>query len=399
VTPASSQHGAASRRPVYSGNRRVPLLGERTLKDGSIVFEAALRTGRRRLEARTKTDAIAEVRALQVDLARGELHRSPAVAPSVADYARDSWLPHLESRIGHRDPRRRYSARTVALTRQRVQEHINKSLGHLPMNDVAVADVRRLIDRLGTLAPSTATGIVSTLSALCQFAVKNGVLERNPVRDLDRDDRPGVARQSDPRRLTEADLQRLLGNLSDVFRPIAYVCAFAGLRVSEALGLQWRDVDIEAGTLTVTAQLGGSGDRVPAKTAASTATVPLLPALARELKAHRARQASRNLALTHGDALVFTTLRGKPQSRRNALRAVHAAGDAAGLNEDGRERVGLHDLRHTFISMALAKGVSLPQTAALARASVPVVARVYAGITEEGRAEAAAKLVEAGFGA
>jgi hypothetical protein len=37
-----SSHGADSRRPVYSGNRRVPGLLERTLADGSTVFEARL---------------------------------------------------------------------------------------------------------------------------------------------------------------------------------------------------------------------------------------------------------------------------------------------------------------------------------------------------------------------
>ena len=44
----------------------------------------------------------------------------------------------------------------------------------------------------------------------------------------------------------------------------------------------------------------------------------------------RSRLASKDLRRVHADALVFSTSRGKPQSRRNALRAVHAAGDAAG---------------------------------------------------------------------
>jgi hypothetical protein len=69
-------HGATTRRPVYTGNRRVPGLYERTLANGSTVFEAALRLGgkvrRHRLEATTKTDAIGELRRLQVDYQRGE---------------------------------------------------------------------------------------------------------------------------------------------------------------------------------------------------------------------------------------------------------------------------------------------------------------------------------------
>jgi hypothetical protein len=64
---------------------------------------------------------------------------------------------------------------------------------------------------------------------------------------------------------------------------------------------------LQAGTLTVNGQLGAEGERVPAKSAASAATVELLPALARELREHRSRIASKDLRRVHADALVFTT--------------------------------------------------------------------------------------------
>ena len=170
------------------------------------------------------------------------------------------------------------------------------------------------------------SGIGGILSGLVRFGVKSGNGERNVGRDLDRDDRPGVGRVTEPRYLTADELDRLLGKLGDTFRPVAATCTFAALRISEALGLRFRDLDFKAGTLTVSGQLGAEGERVPVKSAASAATVPLLPALARELRDHRARLAGRDLRLVHADALVFTTSRGRPQSRRNALRAVHAAG-------------------------------------------------------------------------
>ena len=396
-------HGAMSRRQVYSGNRRISGLYERTLVNGLSVYEAAFwyggRTRRHRLEAQTKTDAITELRNLRTDYARGEQHRSPAAALTVAELAVD-WLAHLESRIGHRDPKRRYSARTVELYRQRLTQHILPTLGPRPVAEIRLSDVRRLADRLGTagLAPSTVTGIVGIFSGLLRFGVKGGHLERNPVRDLDRDDRPGTKRLSEPRYLSPEEIDQLLERLSDTFRPVVFVCVFAGLRISEALGLRWRDIDLDAGTLTVSGQLGQQGQRVPVKTAASAATVDLLPALARELREHRTRQVGRGSDRVNREALVFSTSRGKPQSRRNAFRALHKAGDATGLNGDEREPVGLHDLRHSFAAAALER-LSLPEASYLLRhASARVTAQVYAGLTDDARQHVTAKLAKTGFG-
>jgi integrase len=97
---------------------------------------------------------------------------------------------------------------------------------------------------------------------------------------------------------------------------------------------------------------------------------------------------------------VFSTTRGRPQSRRNALRAVQHAGDEVGLNGEGRQTVGLHDLRHSFVAIALANGVTLPEAAMLARhANARVTVAVYAGLTDGAREVAVDKLRNAGFGA
>jgi integrase len=241
--------------------------------------------------------------------------------------------------------------------------------------------------------------VLAAASGLFRYGVRQGHVERNPLRDLDREDRPTVRRLSEPRYLTADELARLLDTLGDTWRPIVAACTFGGLRISEALGLRWQDIDAEAGTISVSGQLGAKGERVPVKTAASAAPVPLLPALARELAAHRSRLAERDLRRLHRDALVFTTATGKPQSRRNALRAVHAAGDATGLNSDEREPVGLHDLRHSYCALALDSGATLAEIAALARhADARVTASVYAGLADDGRTKAARKLLDAGFG-
>jgi integrase len=403
----------ATRHPVYSGTRRVQGLYERTLADGTTVYDAALRLGgpvrRRRLHASTKTDAIAELRALQVDHARGEAHRSSAEGLTLNELARD-YVAHLRARTHETDPRRRRSPRTVEHYESQLRLHVLPLLGRRPVAELTTADVRRLLDDLAMkrlprrdgekearrLSPRSRGGLVGILGSVLTYGVRQGVVPHNVVRDLGRDDRPSTQRKSEPRYLTPGELDALLGRMGDTFRPVAASCGYAGLRLSEALGLRWRDVDFEAGTLTVGAQLGPDGTRVPLKTSASAATVPLLPTLARELRAHRSRVASQALGRVRPDAFVFTTSRGRPHGRRNVLRAVYAAGDAAGLNGDGRERVGVHDLRHSFVAVALAAGLTLPEAAALARHANPrVTATIYAGLTDAARAGLGAKLAEA----
>jgi integrase len=401
--PTTASHGTAKRTPVYSGTHRVRGLVQRALTDGTIVFE--VRRGSNgtyaRLDATTKTDAIREAEALRTDQHRGVPVRTSSLVPTIAEVA-DEWADHLDARVHSRDPARRYSPRTAALYRQRLHDHITPTLGHLHADQVTVADLRRMIDRLAAhgYAPGTITSSLNITSGLLRYAVKQGYVARNVARDLDRDDRPSAKRMTEPRYLDANQVAKLLAALGDTYRPIAAACAYAGLRISEALGLQWSDVDLDAGTITVRRQLDADGTlRGHTKTLRSSDTIPILPALDRELRAHRARQAAEALRRGYRPQLVFTTMRGQPQSRRNALRALHRAGTAAGLNPLGSEAVGLHDLRHSLVGLALANGLSIAEAAALARhASPAVTVQVYAGLSDTARAGLGKRLTDAGIG-
>jgi integrase len=373
------------------------------LADGTVVYDTALRLGgkvrRHRLKARTKTDAIAELRALQTDYERGEEYRSPVAAVTVDDLVED-FVAHMRTRVGDPDPRRRFAPRTVEHYGYVLRRYVVPEIGRMSAPDVRASDIVRVLDAMAAkrLSPNTRTGTMTALSSMFRFAAKRRVVERNIVRDVDREDRPGTRRLTEPRYLSADEVRSLLGELSDTFRPIAATCAYAGLRVSEALGLRWRDVDLDGGTIMIEAQLSAKGERIPTKTAASAATVPIIPPLLVELRAHRRRMASANVASVRRDALVFTTGRGRgrPQNARNCLRAVHEAGEAAKLNGDGREPVGLHDLRHSMVTIALGSGVPLPEASRLARHANPrVTAEAYAGLTDDARAGLGAKLAAA----
>ena len=70
--------------------------------------------------------------------------------------------------------------------------------------------------------------------------------------------------------------------------------------------------------------------------------------------------------------------------------------DDTGRVTRDREPVGLYDLRHSFVSIALASGMTLPEASALARHANPLItAKAYAGLTDDSRAKLGGKLAAA----
>ena len=134
-----------------------------------------------------------------------------------------------------------------------------------------------------------------------------------------------------------------------------------GLRQSEALGLRWDDIDLEAGSLSVRRTLqraGGEFRFFDTKTPRSRRTVGLADPLGEQLRAHRLRQLEERLAAggawqgeRRGD-LVFTTELGGPLGNYVVTRHFQRLLEVAGL-----PRMRFHDLRHAAATVMLTLGV------------------------------------------
>ena len=173
--------GAHSRRPVHSGTHRIRGLWERERADGTTVFEFAGRLGgsfhRHTLQASTKTDAIRELEALHVDYQRGEPHRSPAAGLRSRRSRRLAPAPAGPDRPPR--PATPLLGPHLRPLPAAARDYIVPPLGHLPIADVTVADVRRLLDTLGSptrAAPARARHRHrrqdGSSPALCRFGVK-----------------------------------------------------------------------------------------------------------------------------------------------------------------------------------------------------------------------------------
>lgn len=410
MSPPSSHGSPASREPVSWRGQRVPNLLSRKLADGTLVFDFRGRINgsppvRRRLRATTVGDAVREARQLGLG---PDKTSSPRTASSltVAEAA-TSWIDYLHSFVASAE----LAERTVALHEQRLRVRILPTLGHKPLATLATSHISEFMSQLRNtevgpdtrrrpLGASTRRGYLATLESLLRWTTEQKLIPSSPADALPRREKPRNTRVRQPRRLNNHQVAELLDKLGPQFRPIGYVLAFQALRVSEALGLRWCDIDFNTHTLRVCGQLLDHRRIDRTKTPASTATIALLPAVARALRDWRARQAERDLNLIRPDALVFSTWNGQPQSRRNVHRAIRTAATNAGLHDDSTlPHVCPHDLRGSAGSNALPllNGDLSRVSKHLRHANPNITARLYLDILE-GDNQIGTDLARAGFG-
>lgn len=176
---------------------------------------------------------------------------------------------------------------------------------------------------------------------------------------------------------------------------VALAC---GLRLGEATGVRWEDVDLGTGDLRVRQQLQKVGKRLllqELKTAKSRRTLTLPTVCLDALKAHRTRQLEERLkagAAWTDSGLVFTTYAqrrgcsvGTGLHPRNVLRVLHGLLKAAEL-----PRVRFHDLRHSAASLLIAGGVELVEVSMLlGHSELRVTADLYSHLQTQTAAKAA----------
>jgi integrase len=127
----------------------------------------------------------------------------------------------------------------------------------------------------------------------------------------------------------------------------------SGLRLGEALALEWGDIDFERATVAVRQgliEINGATKVGPLKTRTSRRKIELgkLAVGALRRRRHKAK------AEGHGSRFVFTTANGG-HPRRSNLRSRHfqLLCQTAGI-----EGVTIHGLRHSMTTFALAEGFS-----------------------------------------
>jgi integrase len=278
--------------------------------------------------------------------------------------------------------------------RQHVKLYLAPLLGHHRLSKLAPQHVRAFLKRKleDGLSPRTVQLSLVILRRSLGQAVKDGLTGRNVAKLVDG---PRV-RHFEGQTLSPEDARALLDAAKGERFEALYTAALAvGLRMGEALGLRWQDVNLDRRSLTVNRILerigrghGSTLQLVEPKTSRSRRTVNLSEAAVRALRAHKVRQLEERLAAGlrwQDSGLVFPNSLGKPldpHELHNGFKAL--------LTKAGLPNIRFHDLRHSAASLMLAQGIPLRSIQdILGHSSIALTANLYAHVGEQLRREAA----------
>jgi len=341
---------------------------------GSKIWWVFINWKGRRKALRCGSKKAAEVTAVKIDAALklGQVDvlappAPPVRVPTVAEFS-EQWLQTLtRPRPATLDDYRlRLRVRILpligalpltatALTRERVRGFIAEL--------IAVGNHRAAKDAEGrarALARGTLKGTLQTLSGLLDRAVEDGWLPKNPARGLASELTP-TATATEVEEIevfTPDELARLLVVAEQdysAWHPFLLCLARSGIRLGEAVALEWRDVDVERRVLLI--RRSERRGRVS------------VPKSGKARRVDMSRQLTRALADLKSLQEAEAALAGRPAPARVFL----SPGPAGPIRDDAfrnhvwtpiLRRAGLryrkpHTLRHTFASLLIEAGEAL----------------------------------------
>jgi integrase len=348
--------------------------------------------GRRRFEALGGYPTRGQAEAAMADaLARCSHGLALDPAKLTVDQYLDRWLAHIRGSL---------RARTVARYTALLGDHVRPSIGTRPLKQLTPLEIQAIYDRLavggrkdgkpGGLAPQHILAVHRCLHRALQQAVTWRLIARNIATDTT----PPPVPTTEVEALTPEQVALLLDASDRATSPWlgiwTMLAAASGARNGELCGLEWCDLDLDAGTVrfrqaltivdpavlpdnTGTGGAEAAGGRRkelavgPVKSAASSAILTLPPFAVAALRAHRRQQVRLRLALGQPATvglrwvepgqpprsveleLVFRTERGTPVNPNHASRAFARLAASVGLAAHP------HMLRHALASAMAAE--------------------------------------------
>ncbi|MBI4574544.1 MAG: site-specific integrase [candidate division NC10 bacterium] len=278
---------------------------------------------------------------------------------------------------------------TLDTYRNILEKHLLPTFGTRSVASITRADVEAWWAGIltGGFSRDRLCNLRAVIKGVFKRAVATGVVQSNPadavIGRLGRPDRE--VRQAEW--LTEPELTKSLAAAKEReprYYPLLLTLASTGIRLGESLGLQVGDVDLGRGRLSIrrSVRKGRVGSPKSGKPRTVDAPPSAVAVLRDWIDIARAEAAVRGKEATW----MFPGVKGGTQDGRQVRAALRGCLKAVGILRHFR----LHDLRHTYASLAIQRGVPLLIVSRqLGHGSVAITDRVYGHLAPEATRQAA----------
>lgn len=252
------------------------------------------------------------------------------------------------------------------------RDFLKEQLGQLPaIEHLTTRMIRAWLAHLheSKYAASSISRRLSALRSFCRFLCRNGIFERNPTDGL----RGPKGPKKLPKFMPNRQIETLLNAPSDQTplglrdRALLETCYAGGLRVSELVGINITDLDLDEGIV----RIRGKGKRERLAPIGKFAVAAILRWLA-------VRKPAEPMPASSRDAL-FLNKNGTRLTTRSVGRLLEKYLQMAGLDPT----ISPHTLRHTFATHLLDRGADIRSVQELLGHSSISTTQIYTHITPE----------------
>jgi integrase len=257
-----------------------------------------------------------------------------------------------------------------------LDRHVRPWWGRLKVAEVAEKDVRAKLRELAGERPYMANRVRSVLSLVFKLAVKEALRHDDPsaaIKPAHEDRRENYLDPEQIARLVAA----LQAHPEKISASAILVLLLTGCRLAEALNARWSEFDLDRAVWVKpsTRTKQKRQHRIPLSSAAV--------AVLREMQAENERLRSEGAITPY----VFPSSKRPGQPLTTIAWTWRTCRDQAGL-----KGFRVHDLRHSFASVLVSNGLSLPTIGALLGHSQPAVTARYAHLFDSNLRDAAERM-------
>lgn len=323
--------------------------------------------GEKRRQYKRRFDSYKEARSELMRI-RSERERGTFVAPkklTLREYV-DTWLPVLRTQV---------RPSTADSYERALRNRVLPTLGDRQLQSIRPADLTALYAALlvggrtdhrpgEKLAPRTVEYTATIVGRVFKSAVRGGLIQVSPATaaEVPKSKASAAAAETAMQTWTAGQLAAFLRATREHRHAAAfYFLATTGTRRGEAIGLGWAQVNLDEGWARIVPgrvlidAVGGEPVWSSPKTDRGRRRIALDAGTVAVLRALKAAQAAEKLRLGHAyrdHDLVFAWEDGRPMQPDAFSKAFNAAVARCGL-----PRIRLHDMRHTYCTLALEAGV------------------------------------------